>query len=87
MNMEKPVVIDPSYSSLLTVGGAAAVLGVSTARVRQLDAVLEPLRISSGQRIYRRETVEKIARERAVSRQQAGGGIGSPAAAVSSKPE
>ncbi len=65
----------PSYSSLRRgvlprerLDRFAAVLGLSTERVRQLDDVLEPMRTARGQRIYRREIVERYASERAAAK-------------------
>jgi hypothetical protein len=50
---------------LLTTADAAKILGVGVARVRQLDDVLNPLRLSDGQRAYSRERVERLRDERA----------------------
>jgi hypothetical protein len=60
--------IDYTLSPFLTVGGAAAALRLSTERIRQLDSVLQPMRTTTGQRIYRREIIERVAQERAAAK-------------------
>lgn len=57
----------PNPVDLLAIGEVARILGVSTARVRQLEAKgrLSSRRIS-GWRVFDRETVLALAEERAV---------------------
>jgi hypothetical protein len=52
-------------SDLLDPIAVGRLLGVSSARVRQLDAELRPLRTASGRRIYQRAAVERYAQARA----------------------
>lgn len=49
----------------LTTAGVAKRLGVSPSRVNQLDDVLHPTRLESGQRLFDPEIVERVAAERA----------------------
>ena len=51
-------------SSSLLVGDVAKLVGLSTERVKQLDAELRPERTPSGGRIYARTVVEAFAAER-----------------------
>jgi DNA-binding transcriptional MerR regulator len=55
---------------LLSVGGAARLLGICESRVRQLAAtgVLQAARTSSGWRVLRRRDVERLQRERVARR-------------------
>jgi excisionase family DNA binding protein len=57
-------------NELLSVGGAARLLGICESRVRQLAAtgVLRAARTSSGWRVLRRGDVERLQRERAARR-------------------
>ena len=47
--------------ALMGIGLAARVIGLSTQRVRQLDAVLSPMIMDDGRRVYTRENVEAYA--------------------------
>ncbi len=56
---------------LLGVGETAKVLGISTARIRQLrlaDRFIEEATIISGRRLYRRADVEQFKRKRGKAR-------------------
>lgn len=57
-------------AEFLSTQDVARLLGVSDGRVRQLDARLEPARTPNGRRVYRRDIVEKHARERAAPRER-----------------
>lgn len=52
--------------TLLEPKAAASMLNLSTARLRQLDHVLRPIRATSGRRMYRREVVEAFAARRGI---------------------
>lgn len=51
---------------LLTIGGAARILGLSTQRVRQLERsnLLPALRTETGVRLFERKVVERFRQER-----------------------
>ncbi|HYD83755.1 MAG TPA: MerR family transcriptional regulator [Opitutus sp.] len=49
---------------MLTIGDVAKALGLSTARVNQLDAVLRPVRRENGHRRYAAADVERLMKER-----------------------
>ena len=51
-------------SHMLTIGDVAKALGLSTARVNQLDAVLRPVRRENGHRRYAAADVERLMKER-----------------------
>jgi hypothetical protein len=55
-------------AEILTTLEAARALGLTTTRVRKMDAVLRPLVLGNGQRLYARAEVERIAAERDASR-------------------
>jgi DNA-binding transcriptional MerR regulator len=53
---------------LLRPNSVARRLGVSAARVRQMDDVLRPLRTEDGARLYRADDVERVAGMRDAAR-------------------
>jgi DNA-binding transcriptional MerR regulator len=48
----------------LSVSAVARALGLSAARVRQLDEDLAPLKLERGQRVYLKSNVDRLARQR-----------------------
>lgn len=54
----------PQDDYYMSVGDAAERLGVSTSRVRQLEAELEPKRKPNGQRRYSASRVAEVAAKR-----------------------
>ncbi len=53
---------------LIGTSEAARRLGVSEKTVTKLDAVLQPLRTETGRRVFRADTVDRVAAERAKER-------------------
>jgi hypothetical protein len=53
---------------LLTTAGVARELGLTPARIRQLDAELRPVRTAAGGRLYTSAAVERVRAERAAAK-------------------
>lgn len=61
-------------SNLLPPHDVARRLGVSVARVRQLDAELRPVRLTDGRRIYELDVIQAYLAVRDARRASQGGG-------------
>jgi hypothetical protein len=53
------------FDHVMVTGDVARVLGLGTARVRQMDEVLKPIVLANGERRYDPKTVKQVLKQRA----------------------